>query len=77
MGVSGPVFGAQDNFVGLGIFFDTYSNVKQVLLHPSPIPSPMTRCTPQSHQQYVSLMLNDGTRSYNQEEDGGADKLAG
>ena len=30
----------------------------------------------QSHQQYVSVMLNDGTRSYRHEEDGGADKLA-
>lgn len=25
----GPVFGSQDNFKGLGIFFDTYSNVQQ------------------------------------------------
>ena len=29
VGNPGPVFGAQDHWVGLAIFFDTYSNVKQ------------------------------------------------
>ena len=30
MGYEGPVFGNQNYFRGMGIFFDTYSNVQQV-----------------------------------------------
>jgi len=55
----GDVFGAPDQFTGLGITFDTYSNVNQ------------------GHQQYVSVILGDGTQKYDHEQDGGDIKLAG
>eukprot|EP00048_Salpingoeca_helianthica_P016896 m.234710 g.234710 ORF g.234710 m.234710 type:complete len:327 (+) comp19730_c0_seq1:117-1097(+) len=57
--IEGPVFGNQDNFEGLAIFFDTYSNLQQ------------------GHQQYISVMINDGTQSYDHSKDGGDFKLAG
>jgi len=55
----GPVFGNRDRFTGLGVFFDTYSNVRQ------------------GHSQYVSVMVGDGTLSYDHDADGGAAKIAG
>jgi len=55
----GPVFGNQDQFAGMGIFFDTYSN------------------TNQGRQQYISVMLGDGTQHYDHDKDGGEAKIAG
>ena len=72
----GPVFGSKDFFRGIGIFFDTYSNVRQVcelLL----IEAQCLFWHGQSHQQYISVMVNQGTESYDHENDGGNQKLAG
>ncbi|KAI8485619.1 Vesicular integral-membrane protein VIP36 [Branchiostoma belcheri] len=58
----GPVFGNKDNFVGLGIFFDTYSNHNG----------------PHNHQHpYVSAMVNNGSLTYDHDRDGTHTQLAG
>ncbi|KAI9311353.1 legume-like lectin family-domain-containing protein [Dichotomocladium elegans] len=57
----GPVFGSMDNFDGLGIFFDTYDNERA---HRHTFP-------------YISAMLGDGTRSYQNAKDGSTTELTG
>ncbi|CDS04499.1 hypothetical protein LRAMOSA07180 [Lichtheimia ramosa] len=57
----GPVFGSVDNFEGLGIFFDTYDNERA---HRHTFP-------------YISSMLGDGMRSYDNDKDGRTTELAG
>lgn len=58
-GTLGNVFGSNDGWVGLGIFFDSFQN----------------SFVPNKNQQYdapfVTMMLNDGTRSYDHAQDGG------
>ncbi|KAJ3341945.1 hypothetical protein HDU93_003766 [Gonapodya sp. JEL0774] len=57
----GPVFGAQDNFSGLGIFFDTYANDE----------------SRRSFFPYVMAMVGDGKTSYDKDKDGKANEIAG
>lgn len=47
--IEGPVFGREDYWKGLGIFFDTFQNVDQQHHHKHP---------------YIYAMLNDGTKHY-------------
>ncbi|KAK6186268.1 hypothetical protein SNE40_008338 [Patella caerulea] len=58
----GDVFGNADKFVGLGIFLDTYSNHNG----------------PHNHQHpYVSAMVNNGSLTYDHDDDGTHTQLAG
>ncbi|KAJ8661879.1 hypothetical protein O0I10_002210 [Lichtheimia ornata] len=57
----GPVFGSVDNFEGLGVFFDTYDNERA---HRHTFP-------------YISAMLGDGMKSYDNDKDGRTTELAG
>ncbi|XP_042344962.1 VIP36-like protein [Plectropomus leopardus] len=59
---SGPVFGSMNQFIGLGIFVDTYPNADK------------------SHDRvfpYVSVMLGNGTLSYDHDSDGRHTELGG
>merc|ERR1719326_158768 len=56
----GDVFGSRDKFTGLGIFFDTYSNLE---LH-------------RSGGAYISAMVNDGTIDYDHDQDGTHQQMA-
>lgn len=47
--IEGPVFGREDYWTGLGIFFDTFQNVDQQHHHKHP---------------YIYAMVNDGTQHY-------------
>lgn len=47
--VEGPVFGREDKWKGLGIFFDTFQNVDHSHHHKHP---------------YIYAMMNDGTKAY-------------
>ncbi|KAG9510689.1 VIP36-like protein [Fragariocoptes setiger] len=58
----GPVFGNQDYFTGMGIFFDTYANQQGVHSHGHP---------------YISGMINNGTMHYDHDMDGTHSELAG
>eukprot|EP00732_Lithocolla_globosa_P001007 Lithocolla_globosa_v1_NODE_423_length_4101_cov_40.764459.p1 type:complete len:357 gc:universal NODE_423_length_4101_cov_40.764459:2466-3536(+) len=57
----GPVFGNMDEFTGLGIFFDTYQNVKH----------------PDYGFPYVSAMIGDGNTPYSHDDDNERNQLAG
>nr|KAF6480606.1 lectin, mannose binding 2 [Molossus molossus] len=57
----GPVFGSKDNFHGLAIFLDTYPNDET-----------MERVFP-----YISVMVNNGSLSYDHSKDGRWTELAG
>ncbi|ELK30947.1 Vesicular integral-membrane protein VIP36 [Myotis davidii] len=59
--VSGPVFGSKDNFHGLAIFLDTYPNDEAT-----------ERVFP-----YISVMVNNGSLSYDHSKDGRWTELAG
>lgn len=60
--VTGPVFGSKDNFMGLAIILDTYSNHNG----------------PHNHQHpFISAMINNGTLSYDHDRDGTLTQLAG
>ncbi|CAG5120536.1 unnamed protein product [Candidula unifasciata] len=59
---SGPVFGSIDNFVGLAIFLDTYSNHNGPHNHNHP---------------YISAMVNNGSLGYDHDTDGTHTQLAG
>ncbi|KAK1892578.1 VIP36-like protein isoform X1 [Trematomus bernacchii] len=59
---NGPVFGNMDQFVGLGILLDTYPNADKT--HDKSFP-------------YVSLMLGNGTLSYDHDSDGRHTELGG
>lgn len=58
----GPVFGSKDNFHGLAIFLDTYSNQNGPHNHGHP---------------YVSAMVNNGSLSYDHDRDGTHTEIAG
>ncbi|XP_062556218.1 vesicular integral-membrane protein VIP36 [Armigeres subalbatus] len=59
---TGPVFGSRDNFQGLAIILDTYSNHNG----------------PHNHQHpYISAMVNNGSLSYDHDRDGTHTQLAG
>ncbi|KXS18686.1 lectin [Gonapodya prolifera JEL478] len=58
---AGPVFGARDNFNGLGIFFDTYANDE----------------SRRSYFPYVMAMVGDGKTSYDKDMDGKANEVGG
>ncbi|XP_049545732.1 protein ERGIC-53 [Anopheles darlingi] len=55
----GDVFGSSDQWVGLGIFFDSFDNDNK---HNNP---------------YISAVLNDGTRQFDHQNDGGTQLLSG
>ncbi|KAF3828369.1 hypothetical protein GH733_005066 [Mirounga leonina] len=59
--VPGPVFGSKDNFHGLAIFLDTYPNDE----------------TTERVFPYVSVMVNNGSLSYDHSKDGRWTELAG
>ncbi|XP_068559420.1 lectin, mannose-binding 2-like b isoform X2 [Cebidichthys violaceus] len=59
---NGPVFGNMNQFTGLGIFVDTYPNAEKNL----------DRLFP-----YVSVMLGNGTLSYDHDHDGRTAELGG
>ncbi|KRZ89599.1 Protein ERGIC-53, partial [Trichinella sp. T8] len=54
-GQKGPVFGSNDYWNGLGIFFDTYDNDGQASVNDNP---------------YVMAVINDGTKSFDHANDG-------
>lgn len=58
----GQVFGSKDNFQGLAIFLDTYSNHNGPHNHGHP---------------YISAMVNNGSLSYDHDRDGTHTELAG
>uniref|UniRef100_A0A8B9XUL3 Lectin, mannose binding 2 n=1 Tax=Bos mutus grunniens TaxID=30521 RepID=A0A8B9XUL3_BOSMU len=57
----GPVFGSKDNFHGLAIFLDTYPNDE----------------TTERVFPYISVMVNNGSLSYDHSKDGRWTELAG
>ncbi|KAG7234987.1 hypothetical protein INR49_003469 [Caranx melampygus] len=59
---NGPVFGNMNQFTGLGIFVDTYPNADKT--HDRTFP-------------YISVMLGNGTLSYNHDHDGRPTELGG
>ncbi|KAM9857804.1 lectin, mannose-binding 2-like b [Aulostomus maculatus] len=59
---NGPVFGSVNHFTGLGIFVDTYPNADKNRDRTFP---------------YVSMMLGNGTLSYNHDQDGRFTELGG
>ncbi|KAI7870259.1 legume-like lectin family-domain-containing protein [Spinellus fusiger] len=60
-GNTGPVFGSANEFEGLGVFFDTYDNERS---HKHSFP-------------YISSMLGDGVKSYDNNKDGSNTELGG
>nr|XP_020455012.1 VIP36-like protein [Monopterus albus] len=58
----GPVFGNMNHFIGLGIFVDTYLNAEKS--HDRAFP-------------YISVMLGNGTLSYDHDNDGRFTELGG
>ncbi|XP_023199409.1 VIP36-like protein [Xiphophorus maculatus] len=59
---NGPVFGNMNQFVGLGLFVDTYPNADKT--HDRTFP-------------YVSVMLGNGTLTYDHDHDGRTTELGG
>ncbi|KAM9252835.1 vesicular integral-membrane protein VIP36 [Dugong dugon] len=59
--IPGPVFGSKDNFHGLAIFLDTYPNDE----------------TTERVFPYISVMVNNGSLSYDHSKDGRWTELAG
>ncbi|XP_027889915.1 VIP36-like protein [Xiphophorus couchianus] len=59
---NGPVFGNMNQFVGLGLFVDTYPNADKT--HDRTFP-------------YVSVMLGNGTLTYDHDRDGRTTELGG
>ncbi|XP_040011130.1 lectin, mannose-binding 2-like b isoform X1 [Xiphias gladius] len=59
---NGPVFGNMNQFIGLGIFVDTYPNADKS--HDRAFP-------------YISVMLGNGTLSYDHDHDGRTTELGG
>lgn len=57
-GTIGPVFGSNDYWTGMGLFFDSFDNDGQ------------------KNNPVVSLMINDGTRSYDHHTDGSQQALS-
>ncbi|XP_056274009.1 VIP36-like protein [Pseudoliparis swirei] len=65
---NGPVFGNMNQFTGLGIFVDTYPNSEHGL---------ETKSGTQRMFPYVSVMLGNGSLSYDQDYDGRHTDLGG
>ncbi|XP_078523098.1 VIP36-like protein isoform X2 [Lissotriton helveticus] len=59
---TGPVFGSKDNFLGLGVFVDTYPNEEKT----------QERVFP-----YISAMVNNGSLTYDHSRDGRPTELGG
>ncbi|AWP07031.1 putative VIP36-like protein isoform 2 [Scophthalmus maximus] len=59
---NGPVFGNMNQFIGLGVFVDTYPNADK--RHDRAFP-------------YISVMLGNGTLSYDHDQDGRLTELGG
>ncbi|KAG8440940.1 hypothetical protein GDO86_006613 [Hymenochirus boettgeri] len=59
---TGPVFGSKDNFVGLGVFVDTYPNEEKQ----------QERIFP-----YISAMVSNGSLAYDHSRDGRPTELGG
>eukprot|EP00771_Trimastix_marina_P004006 gnl/Trimastix_PCT/732.p1 GENE.gnl/Trimastix_PCT/732~~gnl/Trimastix_PCT/732.p1 ORF type:complete len:514 (+),score=176.58 gnl/Trimastix_PCT/732:37-1578(+) len=57
--VLGPVYGSMDQWLGLGVMFDTYDNDRK------------------GNNPYVLAMLNDGTITYDHDNDGLTNQLGG
>ena len=58
-GIEGAVYGSNDQWIGLGVFFDSFDNDNK---HNNP---------------YISAMNNDGTKTYDHQNDGVTQQLAG
>ncbi|KAI1722185.1 legume-like lectin family domain-containing protein [Ditylenchus destructor] len=58
-GTTGPVFGANDYWTGMGLLLDSFDNDGQ------------------KNNPYISLMINDGTRSFDHQTDGSLQVLSG
>ncbi|XP_015263635.1 PREDICTED: VIP36-like protein [Gekko japonicus] len=71
--VLGPVFGSKDNFLGLGVFVDTYPNEeKQQEAQKRRYSSGNQRVFP-----YVSAMVSNGSLAYDHDRDGRPTELGG
>ncbi|XP_044293491.1 VIP36-like protein isoform X4 [Varanus komodoensis] len=69
----GPVFGSKDNFLGLGVFVDTYPNEeKQQEAQKKRYSSGNQRVFP-----YVSAMVSNGSLAYDHARDGRPTELGG
>ncbi|XP_007430420.2 VIP36-like protein, partial [Python bivittatus] len=69
----GPVFGSKDNFIGLGVFVDTYPNEeKQQEAQKKRYSSGNQRVFP-----YVSAMVSNGSLAYDHDRDGRPTELGG
>nr|XP_056715996.1 VIP36-like protein isoform X1 [Euleptes europaea] len=69
----GPVFGSKDNFLGLGVFVDTYPNEeKQQEAQKRRYSSGNQRVFP-----YVSAMVSNGSLAYDHDRDGRPTELGG
>ncbi|XP_056232572.1 lectin, mannose-binding 2-like b isoform X1 [Seriola aureovittata] len=66
---NGPVFGNMNQFIGLGIFVDTYPNADKT--------HDKTQPGAQRTFPYISVMLGNGTLSYNHDHDGRTTELGG
>ncbi|XP_041441195.1 uncharacterized protein LOC734646 isoform X1 [Xenopus laevis] len=70
---AGPVFGSKDNFVGLGLFVDTYPNEEKQHESQRKRYSPsMQRVFP-----YISAMVSNGSITYDHSRDGRPTELGG
>ncbi|XP_069070505.1 VIP36-like protein isoform X1 [Pleurodeles waltl] len=70
---TGPVFGSKDNFLGLGVFVDTYPNEEKTQ------ESQKKRYTPGMQRvfPYISAMVNNGSLTYDHSRDGRPTELGG
>ncbi|NWZ88720.1 LMA2L protein, partial [Poecile atricapillus] len=68
----GPVFGSKDNFLGLGVFVDTYPNEEKQQETPIPFFPLRQRVFP-----YISAMVNNGSLTYDHDRDGRPTELGG
>ncbi|NXP72094.1 LMA2L protein, partial [Ramphastos sulfuratus] len=69
----GPVFGSKDNFLGLGVFVDTYPNEEKQQ------EAQKRRYSPGNQRvfPYISAMVNNGSLTYDHERDGRPTELGG
>ncbi|XP_030920978.1 VIP36-like protein [Geospiza fortis] len=69
----GPVFGSKDNFLGLGVFVDTYPNEEKQQ------EAQKRRYSPGNQRvfPYISAMVNNGSLTYDHDRDGRPTELGG
>ncbi|XP_022076307.1 lectin, mannose-binding 2-like b isoform X1 [Acanthochromis polyacanthus] len=67
--LNGPVFGNMNQFTGLGIFVDTYPNADRT--------HDKTQAGTQRTFPYISMMLGNGTLSYDHDRDGRPTEIGG